>query len=171
MFIHRVFTYQYQSLKNIHFIVYPINPNRSLEIFSCKKSDYSRRCHHYSICILTQYVSFIQFRDKMKAKFSNDRFGLKEVPSFLLCTILWYWIRRIWYSRHVRQFIFILILCSWALSIGLTLFLARDNAGLLRNRRENSFIKHQSQNLKTDEIRILWTNEAQFYPWRKKCLK
>ena len=96
---------------------------------------------------------------------------LKEVPSFLLCTILWYWIRRIWYSRHVRQFIFILILCSWALSIGLTLFLARDNAGLLRNRRENSFIKHQSQNLKTDEIRILWTNEAQFYPWRKKMFE
>ena len=25
MFIHRIFTYQYQSLKNIHFIVYPIN--------------------------------------------------------------------------------------------------------------------------------------------------
>ena len=60
------------------------------------------------------------------------------------------------------------MLCSWALSIGLTLFLARDNAGLLRNRREDSFIKHQSQNLKTDEIRILWTNEAQFYPWRKR---
>ena len=36
-----------------------INPNRSLEIFSCKKSDYSRRCHRYSICILTQYVSFV----------------------------------------------------------------------------------------------------------------
>ena len=51
------------------------NPNRSLEIFSCKKSDYSRRCHRYSICILTQYVSFVQFQDKMKAKFSNDRFG------------------------------------------------------------------------------------------------
>ncbi|CUP93169.1 Uncharacterised protein [Segatella copri] len=25
MFIYRIFTYQYQSLKNIHFIVYPIN--------------------------------------------------------------------------------------------------------------------------------------------------
>ena len=47
-----------------------LNPNRSLEIFSCKKSDYSRRCHRYSICILTQYVSFVQFQDKIKAKFS-----------------------------------------------------------------------------------------------------
>ena len=51
------------------------NPNRSLEIFSCKKSDYSRRYHRYSICLLTQYASFVQFQDKMKAKFSNDRFG------------------------------------------------------------------------------------------------
>ena len=58
---------------------HPIIPNRSLEIFSCKKSDYSRRYHRYSICILTQYASFIQFQDKMKAKFSNDRFGIIEI--------------------------------------------------------------------------------------------
>lgn len=55
---------------------------------------------------------------------------LKEVPSFLLCTIPWYWIRHIWYSRHVKQFALILMLCSWALSIGLTLFLARENSYL-----------------------------------------
>lgn len=61
---------------------------------------------------------------------------LKDVPSFLLCTIPWYWIRRIWYSRHVRQFAIILILCSWALSIGLTLFLARDNADLRKEKKE-----------------------------------
>ena len=59
---------------------------------------------------------------------------LKEVPSFLLCTIPWYWIRRIWYSRHVRQFALILMLCSWALSIGLTLFLARDNTSLRKDK-------------------------------------
>lgn len=62
---------------------------------------------------------------------------LKEVPSFLLCTIPWYWIRRIWYSRHVRQFALILLLCSWALSVGLTLFLARDNVSL---RKEKCFM-------------------------------
>ena len=66
---------------------------------------------------------------------------LKEVPSFLLCTIPWYWIRRIWYSRHVRQFAFILMLCSWALSIGLTLFLARDNADLQKDRKKNILIR------------------------------
>lgn len=61
---------------------------------------------------------------------------LKEIPLFLLYTIPWYWIRRIWYSRHVRQFALILMLCSWALSIGLTLFLARDNAGLRKEKKE-----------------------------------
>ena len=55
-----------------------IIPNRSLEIFPCKKSDYSRLCHRYSICILTQYASFVLFQDKMKAKFSNDRFEFIE---------------------------------------------------------------------------------------------
>lgn len=66
---------------------------------------------------------------------------LKEVPSFLLCTIPWYWIRRIWYSRHVRQFALILMLCSWALSIGLTLFLARDNADLQKDIKKNMLIR------------------------------
>ena len=54
-----------------------INPNRSLEIFLCKKSDYSRLCHRYSICMLTQYADFALFQDKMKANFSNDRFRIK----------------------------------------------------------------------------------------------
>lgn len=66
---------------------------------------------------------------------------LKEIPSFLLCTIPWYWIRRIWYSRHVRQFALILMLCSWALSIGLTLFLARDNADLQKDIKKNMLIR------------------------------
>ena len=55
-----------------------INPNRSLEIFLCKKSDYSRLCHRYSICMLTQYADFALFQDKMKANFSNDRFRIKK---------------------------------------------------------------------------------------------
>ena len=52
------------------------NANRSLEIFPCKKSDYSRLCHRYSICMLTRYASFVLLQDKMQAKFSNDRFGI-----------------------------------------------------------------------------------------------
>ena len=67
---------------------------------------------------------------------------LKEVPSFQLCTIPWYWIRRIWYSRHVRQFALILMLCSWALSIGLTLFLAKDNVDLQKDKKKNMLIRN-----------------------------
>ena len=67
---------------------------------------------------------------------------LKDVPSFLLCTIPWYWIRRIWHSRYVRRLALILMLCSWALSIGLTLFLARDNASL---RKEKYFMVNMNQ--------------------------
>ena len=52
------------------------NPKSVIRDFSCKKSDYSRLFHLYSIYILTQYASFTLFQDKMKAKFSNDRFGI-----------------------------------------------------------------------------------------------
>ena len=55
-----------------------IKPKSVIRDFSCKKLDYSRLFHRYSIYILTQYASFILFKDKMKAKFSNDRFGLKS---------------------------------------------------------------------------------------------
>ena len=52
-----------------------VKPKSVIRDFSCKKSDYSWLFYRYSICILTQYASFILFQDKMKAKFSNDRFG------------------------------------------------------------------------------------------------
>ena len=60
------------------------NPNRSLEIFLCKKSDYSRLCHRYSICMLTQYADFALFQDKMKANFSNDRFRFNDILSLCI---------------------------------------------------------------------------------------
>ncbi len=66
---------------------------------------------------------------------------LKEVVPFLLSTIPWYWIKRTWYSYHVRQFALILMLCSWALSIGLMFFLARDNADLQKDKKKNMLIR------------------------------
>ena len=50
-----------------------------------------------------------------------------------------YW--RIWYSLHIRQLALIIMLCSWALSIGLTLFLARDNADLQKDKKKNMLIR------------------------------
>ena len=91
--------------------------------------------------------------------------SLKDVPSFLLCTIPWYWIRRIWYSRHIRQFALILMLCSWALSIGLTLFLARDNADLQKDKKKNMLIRKfaisQPQTAKfVSYVDIVYSDEA-----------
>ena len=50
-----------------------------LRDFSCKKSDYSRLYHRYSICMLTQYAFSVLFQDKIKANFSNDRFVLNHL--------------------------------------------------------------------------------------------
>ena len=83
----------YFFLLVVHFI-----PNRSLEIFSCKKSDYSRRYYRYSICLLTQYASFVQFQDKMKAKFSNDRFGFIEL-------IIMFLISQSYNNQHIKPII------------------------------------------------------------------
>lgn len=90
---------------------------------------------------------------------------LKEVPSFLLCTIPWYWIRRIWNSRHVRQLALILMLCFWALSIGLTLFLAKDNADLQKDKKKNMLIRKLAiSQPKTTEfvnyVDMVYTDEA-----------
>lgn len=90
---------------------------------------------------------------------------LKEVLPFLLCKIPWYWIRRIWYSRHVRQFALILMLCSWALSIGLTLFLARDNADLHKDKKKNMLIRKfaisQPKTAKfVNYVDMVYSNEA-----------
>ena len=104
------FAYPFQLVLNLDLIFISItcifNPNRSLEIFSCKKSDYSRSCHRYSIFILTQYVSFVQFQDKMKAKFSNDRFGFKNlwvVTPFYRCISVRFYQRSDCYF-HVASF-------------------------------------------------------------------
>ena len=52
MFIHRIFTYQYQSLKNIHFIVYPIN----CYIFANEKS-----------CLTSKHMHIAEIRTVAKS--------------------------------------------------------------------------------------------------------
>ena len=83
--VHRPMTWMYNLCRILQHVV---NPKSVIRDFSCKKSDYSRQCHRYSIFILTQYVSFVQFQDKMKAKFSNDRFGLMVSIMYLLRSII-----------------------------------------------------------------------------------
>lgn len=50
------------------------------------------------------------------------RFVFKEIPLYCM--------RRIFHSRHVRQFVVLSMLCLWSASMGFTCFIAYDNARL-----------------------------------------
>ncbi len=53
-----------------------------------------------------------------------------EIMRFVFKDIPLYCMRRISHSRHVRQFVVLSILCLWSVSMGLTCFIAYDNARL-----------------------------------------
>ena len=54
----------------------------------------------------------------------------KGLISYILADIPNYWAKRIWHSEHVKNLIFIILICLWANSIGLTEFIIRDNMAL-----------------------------------------
>lgn len=54
----------------------------------------------------------------------------EDVPAFIFKNMPLYCLRRAYRSRHVRQFIWICLLCLWLLSVGITCFIAHDNAVL-----------------------------------------
>lgn len=62
---------------------------------------------------------------------SHESFAL-----YILRDLPLYWLKRLYRSRHVRQFIAILLLCSWLVSVGLTCFIAHDNAQLRKTEQE-----------------------------------
>ncbi len=79
-------------------------PKSVIRDFSCKKSDYSRLFHRYSIYILTQYASFILFQDKMKAKFSNDRFGFMDASAEKVhVAVAFHLMRRLGESKYLES--------------------------------------------------------------------
>lgn len=55
---------------------------------------------------------------------------LKDLPRFIFLTYPWYWIKRMYRSKHFRQFLVICMACALAVSVFLTIFLAYDNAQL-----------------------------------------
>ena len=57
---------------------------------------------------------------------------MKALPRFIFMTCPWYWIKRMYRSMHIRQFLIICMVCSLAVSVFLTIFLAYDNAQLRR---------------------------------------
>lgn len=57
---------------------------------------------------------------------------MKALPRFIFLTYPWYWIKRMYRSKHFRQFLVICMACILAVSLFLTIFLAYDNAQLRR---------------------------------------
>ena len=54
----------------------------------------------------------------------------KGLISYILVDIPCYCVKRIWHSKHVKNLIIIILICLWAISIGLTGFIIRDNMAL-----------------------------------------
>ena len=54
----------------------------------------------------------------------------KGLISYILIEIPCYWGKRIWHSKHIKNLILIIMLCLWAISIGITGFIIRDNLAL-----------------------------------------
>ena len=54
----------------------------------------------------------------------------KGLISYILADIPSYCVKRIWHSKHVKKLTFIILLCLWAITIGLTGFIIRDNMAL-----------------------------------------
>ena len=57
---------------------------------------------------------------------------IKALPRFIFLSYPWYWIKRMYRSKHFRQFLVICMACAFAVSVFLTIFLAYDNAQLRR---------------------------------------
>ena len=57
---------------------------------------------------------------------------IKALPRFIFLSYPWYWIKRMYRSKHFRQFLVICMVCLLAVSVFLTIFLAYDNAQLRR---------------------------------------
>lgn len=69
----------------------------------------------------------------------------KAVARYILRDLPLYQFKRLYRSRHVRQFIAILLLCSWLVSIGLTCIIAHDNAQLRKTEREYVMLRQWLQ--------------------------
>lgn len=61
----------------------------------------------------------------------------KDMPAFVFKNVLLYCLRRTYHSRHVRQFVWICLLCIWLLTVGTACFIAHDNAVLRKEIQRN----------------------------------
>ena len=79
---------------------------------------------------LTAINDYIQNRLQQPYEFPVMPNTPKGLISYILADIPNYWAKRIWHSKHVRNLLLIILICLWAISIGLTGFIIRDNMAL-----------------------------------------
>ena len=79
---------------------------------------------------LTAINDYIQNRLQQPYEFPVMPNTPKGLISYILADIPSYWAKRIWHSKHVRNLLLIILICLWAISIGLTGFIIRDNMAL-----------------------------------------
>ena len=78
-----------------------------------------------------RYAAMMKFMQAKKSKAIEQPSmpqTLKDLPRFIFLTYPWYWIKRMYRSEHIRQFLVICMACILAVSLFLTIFLAYDNA-------------------------------------------
>lgn len=79
----------------------------------------------------------IQEAGVIKTTFPPNPKRFKEVFAYLFKEILLYCLSRAYRSRHVRRFVWICLLCIWLLSVGITCFIAHDNAMMRKEIQRN----------------------------------
>ena len=79
---------------------------------------------------LTAIIDYIQNSLQQPYKFPVMPHTPKGLISYILVDIPCYCVKRIWHSKHLKNLIIIILICLWAISIGLTGFIIRDNMAL-----------------------------------------
>ena len=79
---------------------------------------------------LTAINGFIQNSLQQPYEFPVRPNTPKGLISYILADIPSYWAKRIWHSKHVKNLMLIILICLWAISIGVTGFIIRDNMAL-----------------------------------------
>ena len=82
-----------------------------------------------------RYTAMMKLMQEMKSKTIEQPpmpQTIKALPRFIFLTYPWYWIKKMYRSKHFRLFLVICMACALAVSVFLTIFLAYDNAQLRR---------------------------------------
>lgn len=79
---------------------------------------------------LTAINDYIQNSLQQPFEFPMMPHTPKGLISYILIEIPGYWGKRIWHSKHIKNLILIILICLWAISIGVTGFIIRDNVAL-----------------------------------------